>query len=138
MAIAISDAHRELAAVARSFLDNNKAHAAARSLLDAPEETLPSFWTELAALGWLGLHVPEGYGGSGYGIPELAVVLEELGRVVAPGPFLPTVMVSTLVDRAGDDGQRASLLPSLVDGTRAAALGLGGSLTLASDGTLTG
>ena len=138
MAIAISDAHRELAAVAGSFLENNKARAAARRLLDAPEETLPPFWSELASLGWLGLHVPEEYGGSGYGIAELAVVLEELGRVVAPGPFLPTVMVSALVDRAGDDAQRARLLPSLADGTRTAALGLGGSLTLAADGTLDG
>ncbi len=82
--------------------------------------------------------MPEEYGGSGYGIAELAVVLEELGRVVAPGPFLPTVMVSALVDRAGDDAQRADLLPSLSDGTRTAALGLGGSLTLAADGTLDG
>jgi alkylation response protein AidB-like acyl-CoA dehydrogenase len=138
MAIAISDAHRELAGVAASFLENNKARAAARALLDAPEEALPPFWAEIGSLGWLGLHVPEEYGGSGYGLAELAVVLEELGRTVAPGPFLPTVMASALVDRAGDDAQRAALLPGLVDGSRAGALGLGGSLTLAADGTLAG
>jgi alkylation response protein AidB-like acyl-CoA dehydrogenase len=138
MAIAISDAHRELAAVAASFLENNKARAAARALLDAPEEALPPFWAEIGSLGWLGLHVPEEHGGSGYGLAELAVVLEELGRTVAPGPFLPTVMVSALVDRVGDDAQRAALLPGLVDGSRPGALGLGGSLTLAADGTLAG
>jgi alkylation response protein AidB-like acyl-CoA dehydrogenase len=138
MAIAISDAHRELAAVAASFLENNKARSAARALLDAPEEALPPFWTEIGSLGWLGLHVPEEYGGSGYGLAELAVVLEELGRTVAPGPFLPTVMVSALVDRVGDDALRAALLPGLVDGSRPGALGLGGSLALAADGTLAG
>ncbi len=138
MAIAISDAHRELGAVARSFLENNKARAASRALLDAPDEALPPFWDELAQLGWLGLHIPEEFGGSGYGVSELVVVLEELGRVAAPGPFLGTVMASTLIDRAGDDDQRAHFLPSLVDGSQAGAVGLGGSLQLDTDGNLVG
>src|SRR5207249_2780083 len=125
------------AAVAASFLENHKARAAARELLDASDEALPPFWSDIAELGWLGLHVPEEFGGSGYGLSELVVVLEELGRVVAPGPFLPTVMVSALVDRAGHDAQRARLLPSLVEGT-SAALGLGGSLELGADGILRG
>jgi alkylation response protein AidB-like acyl-CoA dehydrogenase len=138
MAIAISDAHRELGAVARSFLENNKARATARALLDSPEEALPPFWGEVAELGWLGLHLPEAYGGSGYGLSELAVVLEELGRALAPGPFLPTVLASACIDRAGDDAQRARLLPALADGSRTAAVGLGGTVELAPDGTLDG
>ena len=99
-------------------------------MLDAPDEELPKFWDELADLGWLGLHLPEDVGGSGYGLPELVVVLEELGRAVAPGPFLPTVMASTVIAMAGSDAQRAALLPGLADGSRIAALGLGGALTL--------
>jgi alkylation response protein AidB-like acyl-CoA dehydrogenase len=138
MSIAISDAHRELATVARSFLENNKARAVARGLLDAPDETLPPFWGDLAELGWLGLHLPEEHGGSGFGLSELAVVLEELGRALAPGPFLPTVMTSMTIDRAGDDAQRARLLPGLADGSRVGAVGLAGSLQLGDDGTLTG
>ncbi len=138
MPIAISDTHRELGTVARSFLENNKARAAARALLDAPDETMPTFWAELAELGWLGLHVPEAYGGSGFGLSELAVVLEELGRAVAPGPFLPTVMASMTIDRAGDDAQRERLLPGLADGSRVGALGLAGDLRLGPDGTLEG
>ncbi|MEX1008081.1 MAG: acyl-CoA dehydrogenase [Acidimicrobiia bacterium] len=138
MAIAISDAHRELGSVARSFLENNKARAAARALLDSPDESLPAFWGDLADLGWLGLHIPEEYGGSGYGLSELAVVLEELGRAAAPGPFLPTVLTSALVDRAGDDAQRSRFLPPLVDGTQTGAVGLDGSLQLTADGSLSG
>ena len=95
-----------------------------------PTEELPKFWDELAELGWLGLHLPEDVGGSGYGLPELVVVLQELGRAVAPGPFLPTVMASTVIAMAGSDAQRAALLPGLADGSRIAALGLGGALTL--------
>ncbi|HEY7107150.1 MAG TPA: acyl-CoA dehydrogenase [Acidimicrobiia bacterium] len=138
MSIALSEAHRELASVARSFLENNKARAAARALLDAPDEARPAFWGDLAELGWLGLHLPEEHGGSGFGLAELAVVLEELGRAVAPGPFLPTVMASMTVDRAGDDAQRARLLPGLADGSRVGALGLAGTLELGADGTLDG
>jgi alkylation response protein AidB-like acyl-CoA dehydrogenase len=138
MTIAISDTHRELASVARSFLESNKARAAARALLDSPDESLPTFWGDLAELGWLGLHIPERFGGSGYGLPELAVVVEELGRAVAPGPFLPTVIASALVARAGTAAQSERWLPSLVDGSRPGAVGLGGSLELSADGTLSG
>ena len=97
MGIALTDDHRELAEVARGFLTSQKARAAARSLLDAPEEGLPPFWRALAELGWLGLHIDEEHGGSGYGLPELVVVIDELGRAVAPGPFVPTVIASAVV-----------------------------------------
>jgi alkylation response protein AidB-like acyl-CoA dehydrogenase len=137
MPIAITDTHRELADVARSFLEGNKARAAARAVLETPEESLPPFWNAMAELGWLGLHLPEQHGGSGYGIPELVVVLEELGRAVAPGPFLPTVIASAVIDRAGSDAQRARYLPGLADGTRTGAVAAPGAATL-SNGTLSG
>src|SRR4051812_36932707 len=78
---------------------------------------MPPFWDDIATVGWLGLHLPEDVGGSGYGLAELAVVLEELGRACAPGPFLPTVLASAVIDRLGDDRQRAALLPELADGS---------------------
>ena len=99
MAIALNDAHRELAEVARSFLAGQKARDAARLLLDAADEELPPFWPAMAGLGWLGLHVPEEYGGSGFGLPELAVVLEELGRAVIYG----SVMGSFCCEKFGVD-----------------------------------
>jgi alkylation response protein AidB-like acyl-CoA dehydrogenase len=130
MPIAITDTHRELEQVARAFLERVGARAEARALLDAPEEGLPSFWDDLVALGWLGLHVPESRGGSGYGLPELVVVVQELGRALAPGPFLPTVLASAVVSSAGSEAQRSALLPGLADGSRIAALGLVGDITL--------
>jgi alkylation response protein AidB-like acyl-CoA dehydrogenase len=130
MAIALTDDHRELGDVARSFLTAQKARLAARDLLDADEENLPSFWGELAALGWLGLHVDEAYGGSGFGLPELVVVIDELGRAVAPGPFVPTVVVSAVLDALGTDEQKSRLLPGLVDGSCTGAVGFGGAVTV--------
>jgi alkylation response protein AidB-like acyl-CoA dehydrogenase len=132
MAIALTEEHRELASMVRSFLRSGKARASGRALLESEQEALPDFWAGLAELGLLGLHVPEEYGGGGYGLPELAVAAEELGRAVAPGPFLPTVLVSAVIAGRGTPGQCARLLPGLVDGTGPAALGLGGSLTLAA------
>ena len=128
MGIALTDDHRELADVARSFLTAQKARGAARSLLDATEETRPAFWPGLVELGWLGLHIDEEHGGSGYGLPELVVVVEELGRAVAPGPFVPTVIASAVIAKAGTAEQKSRLLPGLADGTVAAGIGLDGAV----------
>jgi 3-oxochol-4-en-24-oyl-CoA dehydrogenase len=124
MGIALTDDHRELAGVARAFLTSQKARSAARSLLDAPEEARPPFWQGIVELGWLGLHIDEEHGGSGYGLPELVVVVEELGRAVAPGPFVPTVIASSVIAKEGTADQKARLLPGLIDGTVTAAIGL--------------
>jgi alkylation response protein AidB-like acyl-CoA dehydrogenase len=124
MPLPITDDHRTLAGVARSFLAGQRAAgiSGARALLDAPTEPVPATWKEVAGLGWLGLHVPEEHGGEGAGLPELAVVLEELGRVVAPGPFLPSVLASAVLVEAG----RPELLPALADGSTIGAVGLAG------------
>ena len=115
MGIALTDDHRELAEVARAFLTSQKARAAARSLLEAPEEARPPFWQGMVELGWLGLHIEEEHGGSGYGLPELVVVVEELGRAVAPGPFVPTVIASSVIAKEGTADQKARLLPGLME-----------------------
>jgi alkylation response protein AidB-like acyl-CoA dehydrogenase len=124
MGIALTDDHRELAEVARAFLTSQKARWAARSLLDSPDENRPGFWQDMVELGWLGLHVDEEHGGSGYGLPELVVVIEELGRAVAPGPFVPTVIASAVIAKDGSADQKSRLLPGLIDGTLAAGIGL--------------
>jgi 3-oxochol-4-en-24-oyl-CoA dehydrogenase len=137
MGIALTDDHRELADVARGFLTAHKARWAARSLLDAADDTRPPFWQDLADLGWLGLHIDEQYGGSGFGLPELVVVIEELGRAVAPGPFVPTVAVSAVVSKLGTDAQKTRLLSGLIDGTVTAGIGFGGDVTI-DDGVANG
>lgn len=137
MAIALTDDHRELADVARGFLTSQKARWAARSLLDATDESRPGFWQNLVELGWLGLHVDEQHGGSGFGLPELVVVIEELGRAVAPGPFVPTVIASAVIAKDGTAEQKSRLLPGLIDGTVTAGIGLGGQVQV-KDGVADG
>ncbi|MGE2814306.1 acyl-CoA dehydrogenase [Mycobacterium heidelbergense] len=137
MGIALTDDHRELAEVARAFLTSQKARWAARSLLDSPDEPRPPFWQNLVELGWLGLHVDEEHGGSGYGLPELVVVTEELGRAVAPGPFVPTVIASAVIAKDGSAEQKSRLLPGLIDGSLTAGIGLDGQVRV-KDGTADG
>jgi len=137
MAIAISEEHRELARTTRAFLESHDARAANRALLEADEAPLPAFWKQFADLGLLGLHLPAEHGGGAAGLPELVVVVEELGRAAAPGPFVPTVAASAVIAAAGDADLRARLLPGLAAGDAVGAVGLHVDLTLAA-GRLSG
>ena len=124
MSIAIAEEHRVLADSASDFLVKRDAQGAARALLESETETLPPFWEELSGLGWLGLHLPAAYGGSGYGMSELVVVVEQLGRALAPGPFIPTVVVSALVAAVAPDEIKERYLPGLATGTTFGAFAL--------------
>ncbi|MGB7880420.1 MAG: acyl-CoA dehydrogenase, partial [Ilumatobacteraceae bacterium] len=137
MSIAITEDHRALAETVRSYADKRNLRGVARERLESPGEVLPEFWSELAELGWLGLHLPEDVGGSGYGIDELVVVVEELARAVAPGPFVPTVIASAVIAAAGDGDLKSRVLPGLADGATVGAVALGGSVTV-SDGAASG
>jgi hypothetical protein len=137
MSIAITDDHQALADTASDFLLKRDARAAARALLEAPQEGMPELWGELTNLGWLGLHLPEADGGSGYGLEELVVVVEQLGRAVAPGPFVPTVIAGAVLAATGDDDVKAAHLPGLADGSVTGAVALGGDVTV-TDGKASG
>jgi len=130
MSIAISDDHRALAVTVNEFLARHAARAANRALLEAPSENLPSFWAEMAGLGWMGLHVPEELGGSGFSLEELVVVVEEMGRALCPGPFVPTVIASAALCSCGGSEAIRRLVPALADGTKVAGLALESELTL--------
>src|ERR1700735_4047313 len=121
MGLALTEEHLSLAGVAREFLASQGGRDPARATLDAAVEQLPKSWGEMAGLGWLGLHLPENVGGQGYGLAELAVVIEALGAVVAPGPFLPTVWLSGLIDVTGQSDARW-WVPDLASGTRRGAV----------------
>lgn len=136
MPIAISDDHITLGETVADMLAARDARGANRALLEADEETLPDLWDEIVDLGWLGLHVPEELGGSGYGLEELVVVVEETGRALLPGPFAPTVIASAVLLASGDETAR-KLVRGLTDGSVTAGIGLGGELAVA-DGTASG
>lgn len=125
MAIGLTDEHEALAASVRGWAERNVGGDVVRAAMAADTGGRPPFWTGLAEQGLLGLHIPEEHGGQGFGLVELAVAIEALGRAVAPGPFLPTVLAGAVLAAAdGVDKARAELLPGLADGTRTAAVSL--------------
>ncbi|TQM14818.1 acyl-CoA dehydrogenase family protein [Pseudonocardia kunmingensis] len=108
----------------RRFLENEVPLATVRTLMDTPDAHDPALWRRMAEeLGLQGLMVPEEHGGSGAGFVELAVVAEEMGRAVLPGPFFATAVlaVSAILD-AGDDEAAKDLLPGIADGSTIATL----------------
>lgn len=135
MAIGLTEEHEALAASVRGWAERAIPSDVVRTALHAHDESRPPFWAGLAEQGLLGLHIPEEHGGQGYGLVELAVALEELGRAVAPGPFLPTVLTSAAV-LATDPGcpARDKLLPGLADGSLIGAVSLATGLRAERDG----
>src|SRR5579885_3454094 len=130
MSIAITEDHRALAQTVSDFLTQRRARGEARALLEGQGGELPPFWKEVGQLGWLGLHIPEELGGSGFGIVEAAIVAEEMGRAIAHGPFLPTVAAGAVLVAAGSPAVQSRWLPSLADGSAVGAVALGGSVTI--------
>ncbi|MFC6882563.1 acyl-CoA dehydrogenase family protein, partial [Actinomadura yumaensis] len=134
MGIGLTEEHEALAESVRGFAERYVPASVVRAALEADEESRPPFWSALAEQGLLGLHLEEEQGGQGYGLLELAIVVEELGRAAAPGPFLPTVLASAVVDASSNAKARAELLPGLADGSRTAAVALDAALTGRRDG----
>ncbi len=114
----------ELREGVRSVLQRECTMAAVRELAEKGTP-LDALWRHMVELGWPALTVPEAAGGLGLGFVEVAVVAEELGRAVAPGPWLPTVTqyVAT-VQETGAPEQRHELLAEVAAGERTGTLAL--------------
>jgi acyl-CoA dehydrogenase len=90
-----------------------------RELRDAkdPDGFSRALWKEMAELGWAGVPFPEAYGGAEMGLSELAVILEELGRQLAPEPFLSTVLLGgQALLLGGSEEQKDAWLPGVAEG----------------------
>ena len=110
----LDDDQQALQATVRAFLADQAPSAYVRSVIEHDHGITPDLWEHLAALGLTGLLVPAEHGGSGAGMVEAAVVLEEMGRLPLPGPYLSTaVLAASAARRLG----LVELLPALADGT---------------------
>ncbi|MFJ9391086.1 acyl-CoA dehydrogenase family protein [Nocardioides sp. NPDC101246] len=113
----------DLRATVRSFLAERCGPADVVKAYDGDSSLTPVLWKGLSAeLGLAGLLIPESYGGAGASAREAAVVLEELGRSVAPVPFLTSAVVATSVLLAAPTEKGVELLGGLAAGERTAAL----------------
>jgi alkylation response protein AidB-like acyl-CoA dehydrogenase len=79
-------------------------------------------WAKIAKMGWQGLLIPEEHGGAGLDCVDLIMIVEELGRTLAPSPFLGTLLGTLAVMKGGDSALRTRVLPQVAAGEAALAL----------------
>ena len=108
---------------ARRFLQQRVPLERVRELMMSDDGFDRVLWKEIADLGWTGLVVPEEHGGAGLGPVEMSVLLEEMGRMLTPGPFFASVVMATnAIATIATPEQRAELLPALAAGEKVATM----------------
>jgi alkylation response protein AidB-like acyl-CoA dehydrogenase len=128
MDFGFTDDQREIQRTARDLLGERATPARVRKHAEA-RTVDGELWRELSELGWPGIAISERYGGQGLGQIELSILCEELGRSLAPVPFLPSAMAAAVIERGGSAEQCERWLPGLASGEIVGALGA------ATDGT---
>ncbi|MFF0834512.1 MULTISPECIES: acyl-CoA dehydrogenase family protein [unclassified Streptomyces] len=119
-----SDEHKALRAAVAALGRRYGRDYIARTLAEGRHPT--ELWAEAGKLGYLGVNLPEEYGGGGGGITELSIVLEELGAAGSPLLMLVVspAICGTVISRFGTEEQKRTWLPGLADGTRLMAFGI--------------
>ena len=113
----LSEEQQMLRKSARDFLADKCPKSYVRQMAADEQGYSPALWQELARLGWLGLAIPDLYGGSGMEFTDLAVLLEEMGRACLPGTFFATVVLGALtILENGNEKQKAAYLPEISAG----------------------
>jgi alkylation response protein AidB-like acyl-CoA dehydrogenase len=123
MRFSFSDEQQEFRSVLRRFLEDRSPTTEVRRLMGTDEGCDAAVWQGLSRdLGLTGIHIPEAYGGQGFGISELAIAVEEMGRALLCAPyFASTVLAATAILKAGTDKQKQALLPGIAAGQTIAA-----------------
>jgi len=115
-ALGYSEEQIELMNVASEFCKARSPIDRVRALIDDPRGYDEAVWEEMVALGWLGIAVPEAYGGAGLGLDAVAPVAEQIGRRLLAGPFLTSTLAGQALLAAGDEAMCADWLPRIVAG----------------------
>ena len=113
-----------LADAARGFLDDAAPVAKLRALRDAGQTHDPALWAEMAQMGWTGVLVPEGAGGSDMGHAAACVLAEEMGKTLAPTPFLSTAVIAATALRQVASDRATAALSAIAEGTVTYALAI--------------
>jgi alkylation response protein AidB-like acyl-CoA dehydrogenase len=125
MNLALSEEQEMLKKMAHDFLTDKLPKTVVKEIEQSELGYSPELWKEMAGLGWMGLALPEKYGGSGMSFLDLAVLLEEMGRACLPGPYFSTVILGGLtIADIGSEGQKQEYLPKLASGEMLSTLAL--------------
>ena len=117
MNLDLTEEQEMLRTMARDFLTKECPKTLVRELEDDPKGYSPELWSKMAELGWMGLVIPEEYGGQGMDFLDLVILLQEMGRNILPGPFFSTVVLGAMpIAFEGSDEQKKECLPKLANG----------------------
>jgi alkylation response protein AidB-like acyl-CoA dehydrogenase len=117
MDLSPSEEQRLLGDAAGRFIAGRYSLEARRAILQSREGFSRDIWRDFADLGWLGLAVPEQFGGLGTGAVETSIVMEALGRALVVEPYLSTAVIATsLIAELGSEQQKSELLPAIAEG----------------------
>ena len=117
MDLGLDEQQEMLKNFARDFLEKECPESLVRAMEEDEKGYSPELWQKMAQQGWMGLIIPEKYGGTGMNLCELVVLLEEFGRALVPGPFVPTVVLGGVpIMEAGTDAQKDQFLPKIASG----------------------
>ena len=117
MDLGLSEIQQMLKNSAQEFLSQECPLTLVRELEEEPKGYTEELWRQMVGLGWTGLAFPEEYGGTGGSFLDLAVLLEEMGKALVPGPFFSTVVLGGLtVMDAGNEEQKRQILTDICDG----------------------
>ena len=123
MRFSFSEEQEEFRATVRRALEARSPAKEVRRLMATEAGFERDAWQKLnQELGLTAIHIPEAYGGGGFGYSELGIVLEEMGRGLLCAPFFSTTLAATAILEAGTEEQKKALLPGLADGTVTATL----------------
>jgi acyl-CoA dehydrogenase len=114
--IHFADEQAQLLEVATSFAQDKFPLNKARARIEAREDFDAAVWKEMASLGWLGVAIPEEFGGSGLGLAEVVTIVEPLGRALAGTPLVATTLVAQALMMAGTQAQKREWLPKICEG----------------------
>lgn len=115
--ILFSDEQEQLLEVAANFCRDKFPMSATRKRIEAAEDLDKTLWAEIASLGWLGIAVPEEFGGSGLTLAEVVTVVEPMGQVLAGTPLVSTTLVAQALIAAGIEAQKNNWLPKISEGS---------------------
>jgi alkylation response protein AidB-like acyl-CoA dehydrogenase len=117
MDLGLSEEQEMLRNFARDFLEKECTEQHVREMEEDQRGYSAELWSKMAEQGWQGLVVPDSHGGAGMGFMDLIVLVEEFGRALVPGPFLPSVVGGAIaVMEAGSDAQKQEWLPRIASG----------------------
>ena len=120
-----SEDQKQLRDQARRYLAEHSPPKAVRAVLEGKAPYDKALWKGLAEMGFLGVAIPEEFGGAGAGHLELCVIAEEIGRALAPAPFSSTIyLAAEALMLAGSDAQKAKWLPKIASGEAIGTLAL--------------